>query len=265
MNVYLQELKNYRKSTIVWALSLTLLSVIFLSMFPAFTKDITASQKILEGLPPAVRDGLGLSLKYFFTIFGFYSYMLTYILLAAAVQAMNLGVGIISKEVSGKTADFLMTKPISRASVMTSKFLAAVSLLLMTNVFLVTATVIAAKLLSPDAFSTKIFILLASTVLLVQIAFLALGILLAAFIPKIKSVISVSLPTVFTLFIIGTLGAILGNNSVRYISAFKFYDTTYIIVNSTYEIRFIALETVLVATAIILSYVAYIKKDIRAS
>ena len=43
-------------------------------------------------------------------------------------------VNIISKEESGKTADFLFSKPISRFKILTSKILAGVVLIILTNI-----------------------------------------------------------------------------------------------------------------------------------
>jgi ABC-2 type transport system permease protein len=265
MQLFFRELKSYRKSTAIWTLSLCTMTVLILLMFPAFTKDIAASQRILENLPAALRDALGLSLQYFFTVYGFYSYMLTFIVLAAAVQATSLGVGIISKEISGKTADFLLTRPISRIDVITSKLAAALCLVILTNVVLLTVSLITAQRVAPNGFNGTTFTLLVSSVFFVQLAFLSLGFLLGVLLPKVKSVISVSLPTVFTLFIIGTLGAILGNTIVRYITAFKFFDTTYIMSHNSYEPAFVVLEVLYVAVAITATYVIFMKKDIRVT
>jgi ABC-2 type transport system permease protein len=265
MNIFFHELRSYRKSTVIWIGSLCLLTIVFLLMYPAFTSDVAASKKILASLPTAVREGLGISLNNFFSIYGFYSYLYIYVVLAGAIQAMNLGVGVISKEESGKTADFLLTKPVSRASVITSKLLAAFSLLAITNAAYISVAFLAARITSKHALDARIFLLISLTLLLTQIAFLALGILFSVIIPKVKSVIAVSMPVVFTFFIIGTLGAILGNQNVRYISPFKFYDSNYIINNGSYEIKYIVFEAVLVAAAIAASYVIFIKKDIRAA
>ena len=71
MNIYLHELKAYRKSTIIWSCSLVLLIILFLSMFPSFSKDATDVKKLLEGYPEAFRKAIGLSLDPLFTILGF--------------------------------------------------------------------------------------------------------------------------------------------------------------------------------------------------
>ena len=175
MNVYLRELKTYRKSTIIWALSLSAIVVMFMTIYPSFTKDVAASKQALSGLPIAIRKALDLSLANFFTIFGFYSYLLNFVTLAGAIQAMNLGTGIISKEDTGKTADFLLSKPVTRGAVVTSKLLAALSVLVFTNAVFIGVSLATAEIVSKTPFNTKTLLLLSLILFLIQLAFLALG------------------------------------------------------------------------------------------
>jgi len=264
MNVFFRELKAYRNSTVVWIFSLCSLVTVFLLMYPAFTRDVDTTRQIMENLPAAVRSALDISLQNFFTIYGFFVYLFTFATVAGAVQAMNLGVGIISKEESGKTVDFLLTKPISRFKVFTSKLSASVILLLITNVFFCTASYVVARMVSTGDFNNKIFLMILITFLFVQLFFLALGILMSVVINKIKSPIAASLPTVFTFFVIGMLGSIIGSENVRYISPFKFYDLNYVINNGQYEPVYIVIELVFVIVAVVTGYILYSRKDIRA-
>jgi len=265
VNVFLRELTAYRKSTIIWAVSLSGIIIVFMALYPAFTTDITATKEILSQFPPALRTALNISLSNFFTLYGFFGYLLSFAMLAASIQAMNLGVGVISKEVSGKTADFLLSKPISRATVVTSKLGAALVMLLVTNAVFWAVSYFAAMAVSKEPFEAETFFLLLSTLLLVQLIFLALGALFAVLIPKVKSVVSVSLPTVFTLYIIGAIGDVLENDSVRYASPFRFYDTNYIITNVSLEGRYLAVSAAIVVVAVALAYAIYLKKDVRSS
>lgn len=114
MNIFFHELKAYRKSTIIWACSLSAVAVLLLSMYPDFLTNEAEMKKLLEGYPEAVRKAIGVSIESFFTILGFYSYVFLYVMLSGSIQAMNFAVSIISKEVRQKTADFLLTKPVSR-------------------------------------------------------------------------------------------------------------------------------------------------------
>lgn len=265
MNVFRRELSAYRKSTIIWAVSLSAIILVFMALYPAFTADVEATKQVMSQFPEAVRAALNISLGNFFTLYGFFGYLLGLTMLAGSIQAMNLGVGVISKEVSGNTADFLLSKPISRSTVITAKLGAALVMILATNVAFSAAAYIAATVASEEPFEAQTFFLLSSTLLLVQLVFLALGALFAVIIPKVKSVVSVSLPTVFTFYIIGAIGDVLENDSFRYVSPFRFYDSNYIITNASLESRYLAVEAAIVIVAIALAYVIYLKKDVRSS
>lgn len=265
MNIFLRELTAYRKSTIIWAASLSGIIIMFMALYPAFTTDIEATKAVFTQFPEALRTALNISLSTFFTLYGFFGYLLGFALLAGSIQAMNLGVGVISKEVSGKTADFLLTKPVARGTVVTAKLGAALVMLLITNVVFWTVSYLIATAMSDEPLKAETFLLLLSTLLLVQLIFLALGALFAVIIPKVKSVVSVSLPTVFAFYIIGAIGDVLENDSVRYVSPFRFYDTNYIITNGTLDGRYLAIEAAFIVVTLALAYVIYLKKDVRSS
>ncbi|HUC96679.1 MAG TPA: ABC transporter permease subunit, partial [Candidatus Saccharimonadales bacterium] len=148
MNVYFQELKFYRRTTIIWMIAIAIGIFGYLSLFTAFTHDVATTKKILEGFPPVVRAALGIRIDLFFTIFGFFGYMLTYLWLVGAIQAMNIGTGILSKEISGKTADFLLSKPVTRFKILTSKLLAALTIIIMTNIVFALAAYLSALVFS---------------------------------------------------------------------------------------------------------------------
>ncbi len=265
MNIFLHELRTYRKSTIIWIVSLCAIILMFMSLYPAFTQDVEATKEVLSGFPEALRAALNISLGNFFTIYGFYGYLLGFAVLTGAVQAMNLGTGVISKEVAGKTADFLLSKPVTRAHVVTAKLAAALTALVITNIVFIAVSYFVALSVAEESFDAQIFLVMTSTLFLVQMMFLALGVLVSVIIPKIKSVISVSLPTVFGLYIVGMIGDVLKNESFRYITPFKYYDITYMIEHASLESRFLAIEVAFVVVAIALCYVIYLKKDVRAS
>jgi ABC-2 type transport system permease protein len=234
-------------------------------MFPAFIKDVAVTKKLLASLPLALRSAVGIQLETFFSIFGFYSYLFLYVMLTGSVQAMNLGTSLISKEDRSKTAEFLLTKPVTRSQIVTSKLFAAFVLLVITNVVYLIAASTVAKAVSIEPFSMKIFLMISAVLFLVQLMFLSLGVLVSVIVPKIKSVISVSLPTVFGFFIISMIGSIIGDEAVRYITPFKFYEPNYIIKNGSYEMRFVVIEIVFIVVAIAASYAIYARKDIRAA
>jgi len=264
VNIYKQELKFYRRSAIIWMVVFGLGVFGYMSLLPAFARDVSGSLKILEAFPPALRAALGIRLDIFFTVFGFFGYLLTYMWLVGAIQAMNLGTGILSKEISGKTADFLLSKPVSRAKVLTSKLMAALTILLITNVVFVASSFLSAIAFSTASFDQNKFLLICTTMIFVQLFFLALGYLVSAIVPKIKTVLAYSLPIVFGFFIVGLLDSVIGTESVRYITPFKYFDFSYMLAHGGYDIKFLLTDIAVILICIILTYVIYLRKDIRA-
>jgi len=263
MNIFLHELKAYRKSTIIWACAMAAIAIVYLSIFPAFSKDVSDFKKILEGYPLGVRKALGISIDSITSLIGFYSFIVGYIILCGAIQAMNIGTSIVSKEVREKTADFLLTKPVSRAEILTAKLLSALASLLITNVIYIIVAIITIAATNSGKYSMKIFLLISFTLFFVQVMFMCLGIIISVSMHKIKSVLPISLGIVFFFFIISMFGSVIGENSVRYITPFKYYDPSYIIKNSGYEVQFVLIEIVFIIVTIIASYIIYSKKDIH--
>lgn len=263
MNIFIHELKANRKSTVIWTVSLLALMVLFMSMFPTISKEVDEFKKMLEGFPVAVQQALGIQIDSFASILGYYSYVFMYITLCGAIQAMNLGTSIVSKEVREKTADFLLTKPVTRTTILTAKVLAAVISLLVTSVIYMAGSGLMVNVVATD-YSMTAFLLINLSLFIIQLIFLALGILISVYFPKIKSVLTVSLGTVFAFFIIGMLSATSGDEVKRYLSPFKYFDTSYIIENTNYELPFLLVGIGFIVLAIVGSYFFYTKKDIHA-
>lgn len=262
MNIFWHELRAQRKFTLIWTLALVLSIILFLSLFPSISKEAEGFKKLMEGFPEAVRLALGLAVENIGSILGYYSYVFLYISLIGAIQAMILGMSIISKEVREKTADFLMSKPVSRTSILTAKHLAALVLLIITNVFFLAVANIMAFLVEKQEYSIKTLLMVSLTLFFLQLIFLALGIVTSVIVPKIRTVLPIALGSVFGFFILGAIAATTGDKALRYLSPFKYFDLAYIVQHSSYELSFLIVALGIIVTAIAISYWSYHKQDI---
>lgn len=264
MNIFLHELKSYGKSTLIWSVSLVALLVLFMSMYPSIAGDIDSFKKLLDGYPEAVRKAIGLEVENLGSVLGFYAYIFLYLSLCGAIQGMNIGTSIISKEIRDKTADFLMTKPVSRFTILTSKILAALTSLVATNMFFLAAASIMLDQVKTEEYSAVTFFMITATLFYVQLIFIALGVVISVIARKIKSVLTLSLGTVFTFFIVGMLVSTGNDEAKRYLSPFKYFDTAAISRNSSYEPSFLLAGAGIVLISLLISYFVYIRKDIHA-
>lgn len=264
MNIYLHELKQYRNSTFIWVASVSAIAILFFMLFPSLYKEGEAFQKILQNFPEAVRKALGVSVDFMTSFLGLYAFIFLYLLICGAVQAMMLGSSVLAKEMTGKTADFLMSKPVTRSHVLTAKLLAVLTCILFTNVVFAAVVSAAAPIWAPTSYDSGTFYLMTATLLPFQLVFVAMGILISASVRKLKSPLSISLAIPFGFFIIGSLGEIIGEEKVRYLSPFKHFNYEYIIKNGTLEWQYLIVDAVFIVMAVVLTYMIYHKKDIHA-
>ena len=78
---------------------------------------------------------------------------------------------MLSKEVRDKTADFLLTKPVSRSEIMTAKLLAALTSLVITNGMYLIISSIMASAVTSEAYSVKTFLMISITLFFIQLMF----------------------------------------------------------------------------------------------
>ncbi len=265
MNIYLHELRSYRKNTIIWIVALCAATVFLFSMFPAFAANVEEVAKVFERYLKAIQDAFGFDVHQIGTVPGFYSFIVTFLALCGAVQGMNLGISVIAKETTGKTADFLLTKPVTRRKVITAKLLAVFTCIAVTSaLYLAVATAVAMAVKNRD-FNYTPFLMMSLSFFFIQMIFTAMGFIMAVVIPRIKSVLPVSLSTVFGFFVIGTVASTLDVKDLYYLSPFKYFDSVRILNESAYEPSYVIVGAAIVALAIAASYLLYARKDIHAA
>ena len=88
---------------------------------------------------------------------------------------------------------------------------------------------------------------------------------MAVIMPKIKAVVAVSLGVTFSLFLLNMLNTIINDKLLEYIIPFRYFNTNYIIQNSSYEMKFVYLSIGVFLGLILLSYIIFNKRDIDAN
>ena len=262
MNVLLQELRMGKKSLIVWCLSLVGTLGVFMLMYPLMAEQVADIEKIFESFPEAFRKALGLTITSLGDVLGYYSFAFLYIVLAGSVQAMNLGVSVLSAEVRDKTGDFLFVKPLKRSKIITIKIAAVLIQIAIVNVIMSLGNFLMLKLVSDQAFDVSHYLLLTGSLLFLQIFFAALGLAVSVFLKRIRTVLPISMGVVFMFYIIFLLNQTLDDAKLAWISPFGYFDMNYINENIAYEGKFLAAWLVLNIVFVFFTYRVFTKKDL---
>lgn len=265
MNVFIYELKAFRKNTVIWIISLSLLTIVLMSVYTAYSADMENFRNLFTGFPPEVLKAFGIDIDIVFSVLGYYSFVFNYVLLCGAIQAMYLGLSLITKEFNRKTADFIFTKPKTRTSILTAKLFAGITLLLVTDTVCILIARAIADISTDEPFDGRIFFMISVSLFFVETVFYFLGVMVGAVFHRVKSVTGVTLGTVFGFFIAGMLGDALDDKKIRYFVPFKYYDGLDIVRTSRYDPKFVLINILLVAGAVIASYALYAKKDVHSA
>jgi ABC-2 type transport system permease protein len=262
MNIFRQELKQNRNTTIIWTMALIAIAALYISIFPSIAGNTSISD-IYKNFPEAFQKAFNINENTLTAFSGLYALVLNLVLLTGAVQAMNLGTASVSKEVRHKTADFLLTKPVSRASILRQKLLSVFLLLLLTDIVFLAVDWLLIQAIISDPFQFRTFVISSLSLVFIQVFFAALGFLLGSVLPRVKSVIAVTLPVVFGFYIIGLLDTVVGVNKIKFLTPFKFFDVNAITAGGGYEAATLIYLAVLTAIAVIASFTVYQRKDIH--
>lgn len=262
MNVYLQEIKIYWKSWLIWTVSTVAIAALFLTIFPTFSQNAIEVKKLLAGFPASIRQAFGISLDNIATFKGYYNYIFPYIMLCGAIQAMILGVSLFSKESREKTADFLLSKPISRQKIATAKLMASFSSILCTSLVYIPTIYFIAQKICDTTIDVKSYLLVSLCLPFIQLVFTAIGIFISMIVSRIKGVLPISLGVVLAFYFLDMIYKIMSSNAIRYISPFSFFDLQFIIENNKYQNGYLLLSVTLSILLIIASQIIYQRKDI---
>ena len=265
MNIFLHELKSNLKSAVIWALSMLLLALIFILIYPSFAQGEVEMKNLLAGYPPQVLKAFGFDLNILFSPLGFYSLVFQYIVLCGSIQAMILGCLLISKEFTRKTADFLMTKPVSRMAVISAKISAGISSLIISFGLVVGLTWVLLIFLISQSIAFENYMKISITFFLIEMMFFAIGVFVAVTVRKVKSVTGISIGIVVGFFVLGLLVSSGIDVDLRYLVPFKYYDYIKILGGNGFELNFVIINILFVLITISVSYVIYIKSDIHAA
>ena len=264
MNIFLFELKSNFKSAVIWIFVLCLVAWGFMMIYPSFLSDSAGIIEVFKHYPPEVMKALGFVPDQFFSVLGFYSFVLIYVELIAAMQAMVLGLGTSGREIRTRTSEFVLTKPVKRWEILGAKSLAILTILAITNVFLMITSYLSIAQVAQGSFSLNALLLVNLSTFLLQLVFAALGILLGVTFRKLRSVAPVSLGIVFGFFVVNMLKGIFDEAWIRYFSPFQFFDKYLIIADKTFETPFLLYAVALILGLTIFSFAYFSNKDIHA-
>ena len=265
LNIFRHEFKMKLKSVFGWSAAIAALILVFSALFSSVAGQVQSLNDFLANYPKELLIAFGLNGVDLSTVLGFFGFIFLFVQICLAIQAANYGFSLVSVEEADRTADFLLTKPVKRNQILTSKLVAAVASLTVTNAVVWVSSFLFLNLFKGDhAFDGSALVLLLATIIIFQLFFLGVGLGISLLFRRIRSVIPYSLALTFGMYVLNAFSGQLGTSVLEKITPFKHFEPASILANKSYDVPLVAVSVAVIMVSIAGGYYLYSRRDIPA-
>lgn len=264
-NLFLKELGRNALGLIIWTIVITLFISVTMAVYPTFVENQSKITGMLSLIPKEVLQFKGISnMNDFLSVLGFYAVNnIIYMMVLGSIYAIVLSSGILLKEEYNKTAEYLLTRPITRSEIFISKGTVVLIYIFILNIITAFGGFISLELVKNGPFSIRAFLILSLNTLLLNILFAAIGLFMSTIVKRAKPITTFSIGLVLIFYFIFTLSKITeGASKIGYLSPFRYVNTD--ATNPAYSIDILHLAYFIGISLLLtgIAYRLYQRKDI---
>lgn len=264
-NIFWFELRRHLRSAIWWSLGVVALHLVYLPFFKPFAENAAVLEVSLKRFPKAFLEAFGMGRISMATVLGFYTLVFLLLQIVLAIQAAHYGVALVSREESQRTADFLLTKPVSRLAVINSKLAATIVALLFTQAILWFSAFVGWALFNAGhQYDEGRLALLLSSTLPFQLFFLSAGLAISQIVGSVSNATSYALGLGLGAYALGALSNIGSESALEWLTPFKYFEATSLVLEG-YQPHFLLLDLAITAVALGFGYWRYLHRDIPSA
>ena len=261
MTLVKHELKQGKISFLIWTASIGFLLAICIFLFPEMKGQMDSVNDMFASMG-SFTEAFGMDRLNFGTLIGFYAVEFGNVLgLGGAFFAALCAVGILSKEEKDKTAEFLLTHPVSRKRIITEKLIAVLLQITAMNLIIYALAVGAIAAVGEEIPWKEISLMhLAYYLLQVELAGICFGI--SAFLRKGSAGVGLGIAAMmYFLNLIANIADVA--EFLKYITPFGYCEGADIVANGRLDGAMVAIGVVMGIGGIVIAYLKYTKKDIH--
>ena len=261
MTLVKHELKQGKTSFLIWTASIGFLLAICIFLFPEMKGQIDSVNDMFASMG-SFTDAFGMDRLNFGTLIGFYAVECGNVLgLGGAFFAALCAVGILSKEEKDRTAEFLLTHPVSRKKIITEKLIAVLIQITAMNIIIYALSVSSIAAVD-EAIPWKEISLLHLAYYLLQIELAGICFGISAFLRKGSAGIGLGIAAMmYFLNLIANIADVA--DFLKYITPFGYCEGADIVSNGRLDGVMVAVGAVIGTGGILIAYLKYTKKDIH--
>ena len=261
MTLVKHELKQGKILFMIWTAAIGFLLVICVFLFPEMKGHMESVNDVFASMG-SFTEAFGMDRLNFGSLVGFYAVECGNVLgLGGAFYAALCAAGILSKEEKDKTAEFLLTHPVSRKRIITEKLVAVLLQITAMNIIIYAVAVGSIAAVGEEIPLKEISLLhLAYYLLQIELAGICFGI--SAFLRKGSAGAGLGIAAMmYFLNLIANIADVA--ELLKYITPFGYCDGADIVTNGRLDGGMVAIGAGIGIGGIMIAYLKYTKKDIH--
>lgn len=260
MTVIRHELKQSRISLIIWTAAIGFLLAVCIFMFPEMKGEMNEVNEVFSSMG-SFTQAFGMDKVNFGTLLGFYAVECGNILgLGGAFFASLCAISVLSKEEKERTAEFLLTHPVSRVSVVAEKLISVILQIVILNVvvYVIAASSIA---LIDEKVPWQEITLMHTAYLILQLELAGICFGVSAFLRR--GSIGTGLGIAVIMYFLNIIANLTESAEfLKYITPFGYADGAEIVRNVSLDMNMIAIGLAFAVVGILAGFIKYCRKDI---
>ena len=262
MTIYIKELKQSFKSLCIWTASIAFMMLVCVLLFPEMKGEMDSVSSIFANMG-GFTAAFGMDKLSFGQLMGFYGIECGNVLgIGGGFFAALAGISVLANEEKERTAEFLLTHPISRISIIAQKLLSVLTQIVVLNIVVVAVSLISAAVIN-ESFEMKEFMLLHVAYLIMQLEISCICFGISAFIKRGSIGIGLGLALAFY-FMNLVCNMTEQAEFLRYITPYAYAEASNIISEARLDAVLIVIGIIIAVIGAAVGFVKYTKKDIAS-
>lgn len=261
MTIVKHELRQGRTMFVIWTAAIGFLLAVCVFLFPEMRGEMDGINKLFSSMG-SFTAAFGMDKLNFGTLTGFYAIECGNVLgLGGAFYAALCAVGILAKEEKNRTAEFLLTHPVSRVRIITEKLVAVMIQITALNLIIYVIAVGSMTVIGESIPWKEISLLhVAYYILQIELAGVCFGI--SALMRK--GSVSVGLGIATIMYFLNLVANIAdAAEFLKYITPYGYCEGADIVANGSLDGVLIAIGIAFGVFGIVAAYIQYTRKDIQ--
>lgn len=261
MTLVKHELRQGRTAFLIWTAAIGFLLAVCIFLFPEMKGQMDSVNDVFASMG-SFTAAFGMDRLNFGTLTGFYAVECGNVLgLGGAFYAALCAVGILNKEEKERTADFLLTHPVSRTRIITEKLIAVLIQITAMNIIIYALSVGSIAAVGEKIPWKEISLLhIAYYLLQLELAGICFGI--SAFLHR--GSVGIGLGIAAVMYFLNLIANISETAEfLKYITPFGYCEGADIVSSGNLDGAKFAVGAVIGISGIVIAYLKYTKKDIR--